>query len=162
MGVAGAGKSTVGAALAARLGVPFLEGDSLHPPDNLAKLAAGGALHDADREPWLEAIAAWIAARHAEAGGGVATCSALRRVYRDRLRSAGPLRLVFLTGRPPIIAARLDARRGHFAPASLLASQLATLEPPDPDEQAIVADVEWSTPEQVAAIVAGLLRTGPD
>lgn len=149
MGVSGSGKSSVGVALAARLGVPFLEGDALHPAANVAKMAAGVPLDDADRAPWLAAIAAWIAA-HA---GGVVACSALKRAYRDRLRVTAPgLRLVALLPPAAVLAERLGHRRGHFMPGSLLASQLATLEAPGADEEALVVVADEPVEATVARI----------
>lgn len=135
MGVSGAGKTTVGAALAARLGAPFLDADDLHPAANRAKMAAGVALDDADRAPWLDAVGAAIEGWVREGSGGVVACSALRRRYRDRLRAADPaLVLVFLELDAATLAARLAARRGHYFAPSLLPSQLALLEPPEADE----------------------------
>ena len=137
MGVSGSGKTTVGEALAARFGVPLLEGDQFHPEANIAKMSSGTPLTDDDRWPWLDAIA--LAMREAT-DGVVVTCSSLRRTYRDRLRArAGrPVLFVYLNGSRETLAARLAARKGHFMPASLLDSQLATLEPPTPDEPGIV------------------------
>ena len=135
MGVSGAGKSVVGERLAAALGAPFREGDTLHPPENVAKMRAGVALTDADRAPWLDAIAAWLA----EHPDGVVSCSALKRAYRDRLRLAAPdARFVLLDVPEATLADRLAHRPAHFMPAALLDSQLATLERPDADERAIV------------------------
>jgi gluconokinase len=152
MGVSGSGKSTLGAALARRLQVPFLDGDDLHPPENLARMAAGEPLEDADRQPWLHAIGRWLAGQDR---GGVVSCSALRRSYRDRLRSHAPgLRVVHLTGDPDLIAARQADRPGHFMPTSLMRSQLSTLEPLAPDEDGIVLDVEWDAEILVDEVVA--------
>ena len=137
MGVSGSGKSSFGAALAEALRLPFADADAFHPPANIAKMQAGTSLTDADRWPWLDALGAWLAVRP-----GVVACSALRRAYRDRLRAAAPgLRLVYLEGAPALIAARQATRPGHFMPPSLMASQFATLEPPAPDEAALVLDV---------------------
>ena len=130
MGVSGCGKSTLGAALAARLGVAFVDADDLHPPANRAKMAAGVALTDADRWPWLDLVTGVLQDR----APVVVACSALRRAYRDRLRRAGEVRFLHLAAPREVIAARLAARQGHFMPASLLDSQYATLEPPGPDE----------------------------
>lgn len=131
MGVSGSGKSTVAAAVAEALGRPYLDADDLHPVENLAKLGAGIALTDADRMPWLDAVAAWILAHPRS----VVACSALRRPYRDRLRSVGGS-VWFLHLDPPVdvLRARLAVRREHFMPASLLPDQLATLEPLQADE----------------------------
>jgi carbohydrate kinase (thermoresistant glucokinase family) len=139
MGVSGCGKSTVGALLAHSLRVPFLEGDAFHPPANVARMAAGIALTDADREGWLHTLAEQLK-RHA-ASGAVLSCSALKRRYRDTLRHAAPdLALIHLSGQPAVLAQRMAGRSGHYMPPSLLASQLATLEPPQPDEHALVLD----------------------
>jgi gluconokinase len=137
MGVSGSGKTAVGGAIAARLGLPLVEGDAFHPPANVAKMSSGTPLTDEDRWPWLDAIAAAI--REAP-GGVVVACSALRKAYRDRLRTAAgrPLLFVFLDGKRETIAARLAARKGHFMPASLLDSQFATLERPLPVEADVV------------------------
>jgi len=149
MGVSGSGKTTLGQALAERLGWPFLEGDELHPPANVAKMAAGHPLDDEDRYPWLEAVGGWLA-EHAD--GGVMSCSALRRTYRDQLRRHAPgVRFVHLVGSREVIERRQASRPGHFMPASLLTSQFATLEPLQPDEDGIAIDVDQS----VDAIVQG-------
>lgn len=146
MGVSGSGKSTVGASLAATLGVEFVDGDALHPESNVAKMAAGTPLTDDDRWPWLDAVGERLAASPV-----VIACSALRRVYRDRLRDAAPgIRFVFLEGSRELLAERMGARADHFMPTALLDSQLATLEAPTPDEQALTFDVA----EAPAAIVA--------
>jgi gluconokinase len=139
MGVAGAGKSSLGRVLAEKLALPFLEGDTFHPPANVAKMAAGVALNDDDRWPWLAALAA--ALKKSESGA-VLACSALKRAYRDRLRDGAgrPLKFVWLSVSRPALNARMSARTGHYMPASLLNSQLATLERPTPDEAAITID----------------------
>ena len=131
MGVSGSGKSTVGRALAALAGTSYIEGDDLHPASNIAKMEAGIPLEDDDRWPWLEEVGRVLGAcrgRH----GAVATCSALRRSYRDVLRyTVGPgLRFVHLTGTRELLATRMGARVGHFMPSQMLDSQIATLEPP--------------------------------
>ncbi len=135
MGVSGVGKTTVGKRLAERLGAQFLEGDDFHPAANVAKMRRGEPLDDDDRRPWLEALAAELA-RHAAAGESVVlTCSALRRSYRDLLRSGGAaIRFVYLAAEPAFIRKRLAGRQGHFMPAALLDSQFATLEEPDASE----------------------------
>ena len=159
MGVSGAGKSTVGGRIAVLLGLPFRDADDFHPPANVAKMSRGEALSDADRAPWLDAIGAHLAAH---AGSGcVVTCSALKRAYRDRLRAAAPwLRFIFLSGAPALIAARQATRQHHFMPASLVASQFATLEPPAPDERAILLDV--AAPAEILATNAiAILRSTP-
>jgi gluconokinase len=139
MGVAGCGKTTVGRALAERLEMPFQEGDALHPPANVAKMAGGTPLTDDDRTPWLAAVAAWIDERRRAGTGGVISCSALKRAYRRVLVGDRPdVRLVYLQGDEPLLAARLAARTDHFMPASLLASQLGTLEEPAATERPIV------------------------
>lgn len=156
MGVAGTGKSTVGELLADELGVPYAEADAFHPPANIAKMSAGAPLGDRDREPWLDAIGAW-AAEHA-AVGGVVSCSALKRAYRDRLRVAAPgVFFVHLTGDRSLIAARLEQRRDHFMPSALLDSQFATLEPLQPDEGGVAVPVT-DDPRTIAAQAAAALR----
>ena len=143
MGVSGSGKSTVGAALARRLRVPFADADDFHPPANIAKMTAGEALDDDDRHPWLESIGEWLA-DHAESGG-VMSCSALKRQYRDQLRHHAPAtEFVHLHGSREVIARRQASRPGHFMPPALLASQFATLEPLAPDESGFVIDVDQS------------------
>ena len=147
MGVSGCGKSTVGELLAQRLACRFLEGDSLHPPRNVALMAAGTPLTDADRADWLTTIAQCLAQAAATGQGLVVSCSALKRRYRDQLRASCPsLRLVFLHGQAQALRQRLAGRSGHYMPASLLDSQLATLEPPQPDEAALVLDIETPAP----------------
>lgn len=155
MGVSAAGKSTVGIALAASLGVPFADADDLHPPANKAKMNAGTPLTDDDRWPWLDAVGARFAA--ASETGLVLACSALRRVYRERIRSVAPdVVFVHLTGSRQLLAARAEARTGHFMPASLLESQLATLEPLAQDEAGFEVVVDRTPSELVAEIVEGL------
>lgn len=155
MGVAGSGKSTVGAALARALGVDFVEGDAYHPPENVERMSRGVPLTDEDRAGWLRALAARIGEARAAGSGLVVTCSALKRSYRDVLRAAAPeLRFVFLRGPRPLVAERLAGRRGHFMPPSLLDSQLATLQEPTPDEGAWVCDVAAPPQEIVADLVA--------
>jgi len=141
MGVSGSGKSTVGAALAQRLRVPFADADDFHPAANIAKMTAGHALNDDDRRPWLETIGNWLAERCDT--GGVMSCSALKRTYRDQLRQHCP-EVVFLhlVGTPEVIARRQASRPGHFMPASLLASQFETLEPLAADENGVTIDVD--------------------
>jgi gluconokinase len=158
MGVSGSGKSTVGAALAQRLAVPFADADAFHPDANIAKMAAGEPLDDTDRYPWLEAIGEWLA-RHAD--GGVMSCSALKRDYRDRLRAHCPrVEFLHLSGSPELIAHRLAGRPGHFMPASLLRSQFDTLEPLDPDERGITVDVTESVDAILDAVSARCADSG--
>lgn len=157
MGVAGSGKSRVGAALAHALGVAFIEGDDFHPSENVRRMAAGIPLTDDDRAGWLRALAARIREARDAGIGAVVACSALKRVYRDLLREQSgvhDLRFILLRGDESLIAQRLTSRQGHFMPATLLASQLATLEPPSPDESAWVVDVT----EPVESIVASLIE----
>ncbi|NTY63729.1 gluconokinase [Mycolicibacterium sphagni] len=142
MGVSGSGKSTVGAALAQRLRVPFADADDFHPPANIAKMSAGHALNDDDRYPWLEAIGDWLA-QHRD--GGVMSCSALKRIYRDQLRRhCAHIRFLHLSGTEDVIARRQASRPGHFMPPALLTSQFETLEPLDADEHGISIDVDQS------------------
>jgi len=149
MGVAGSGKSSVMAALVARLGWPALEGDLLHPPANVAKMAAGIPLTDADRGPWLAAIGRWIDEREAARASSLVTCSALRRSYRDTLRRGRPsVWFVHLTAPRDVLAARMTHREGHFMPASLLDSQLATLEDLQPDELGLAVEAT-ETPDDI-------------
>ncbi|MEO5919875.1 MAG: gluconokinase [Pseudolysinimonas sp.] len=151
MGVSGSGKTTVGIALAEALGMAFADGDDLHPPSNIAKMAAGTPLTDDDRWPWLDAVGAVLAD-----GATVVACSALRRAHRDRLRLAAPdLRLVFLHGSRALLAERMG-HRVHFMPIDLLDSQLATLEPPAPEERALEYDVTATVGEIVSDAAARL------
>lgn len=157
MGVSGAGKSTVGDALARALGWRFVEGDAFHGHANRDKMAAGIALGDADRWPWLDAIGDEIERIDRSGAHAVLACSALRRRYRDRLRRrAGTLRFVLLRGSARSIGRRLAARAGHYMPASLLASQLDTLEPPAADEAGLTVDVDLPIADVVDRIVAAL------
>ncbi len=160
MGVSGSGKTTVAKLLAARLHWELQEGDALHPPANVAKMAGGTPLTDADRWPWLDRIAAWIDARLAAGNSGIVTCSALKRSYRERIIGARRrVRLVFLDGDEALLAPRLAARRGHFMPPTLLQSQLATLEKPGADEHPITVHV-GPPPEALAdRIMAALAAT---
>lgn len=152
MGVSGCGKSTVGAALAQALGLRFVEGDELHPARNVALMAAGTPLTDEDRQDWLQAVAAALAG--AGEPGVVVSCSALKRRYRDLLRASAPdLRLVHLRGEPALLAQRLQARKGHYMPPSLLQSQFDTLEPPAEDEHACAADIDLPPPQLVAQLL---------
>jgi gluconokinase len=160
MGVSGAGKTTVGRALAARLGWRFEDADDWHPPANVAKMRRGEPLTDADRRPWMAALAAAVTAWTAEGRHVVLACSALHAWQRDVLRDAGPVRLVHLRGTFDDIDARLRARSGHFMPESLLASQLAALEEPGPGE-ALVVDARLPVATLVSAIVTQLGLPAP-
>ena len=154
MGVSGCGKSVVGALLAHALDAPFIEGDAFHPPANVARMAAGIALTDANRAGWLDALAGQIAQAVAAGAPLVLACSALKRSYRDRLRRADPaLRFAHLDGPPALLAARMAARPGHFMPVSLLESQLRDLEALGPDEAGLRLDLRDSPAALVAAIV---------
>jgi carbohydrate kinase (thermoresistant glucokinase family) len=147
MGVSGSGKSTVGALLAQRLGWPFVDGDSLHPLANVEKMTAGVPLTDIDRGPWLAAVGARLDAWLGAGRSGVVACSALRRSYRDALRSGRPgVCFIHLTASRDVLVARLRARVGHFMPVGLLDDQLATLEPPGTDEVIITVDASGSSP----------------
>ncbi len=141
MGVSGVGKTSVADEIVERTGWAFVEGDDLHPEANRAKMTAGIALDDDDRWPWLRRVAAWIGEQEAAGTSAVVTCSALKRSYRDLLRDGHPsVRFVHLLAPPDLIKSRVDARRGHYMPPSLLASQLATLEPLGADEPGIGVD----------------------
>ncbi|GLI27820.1 gluconokinase [Agromyces rhizosphaerae] len=155
MGVSAAGKSSVGRAIAARSGAAFADGDDLHPAANVAKMARGEPLDDADRAPWLDEVGATLA-RHGD-DGIVVACSALKRAYRDRIRRAAPAtRFVFLSGTPELLAERAGARTGHFMPPALLASQLAALEPLAPDEAGVTLDIADPVDALAADAVAAL------
>ena len=153
MGVSGSGKTTVGQALADALGFEFIEGDAFHPAANIEKMAAGIPLTDDDRGPWLAALVDVVGERHGRGKGTVLACSALRRVYRDRLRTAVPHEesfVVALEATAGTLSSRLETRRGHYMPASLLESQLATLEPLEPDEPGITLDATRSAERVIA------------
>lgn len=152
MGVCGSGKSTVGEALAAALGWPFHDADDFHPEANVAKMAVGQALTDADRWPWLDRIGAEAGRILANGGHAVMACSALKRAYRERLRVAGDLHFVYLKGDEATIAARLATREHRYMPASLLPSQFAALEVPD---DALEVDIRATVADQVAHICDG-------
>ena len=157
MGVAGSGKTTVGAMLAGRLGWTYAEADDFHPRSNVDKMAAGQPLTDEDRGPWLAAIGRWIDERRAAGEPGVVSCSGLKRAYRDRLRAGRPeVRVVFLEGSRELIGRRMVARHGHFMRADMLDSQFADLEPPVPAEHVVTVSVEATPPQIVEAIVQAL------
>ena len=159
MGVAGCGKSTVADLLSAGLGWSFMDGDSLHPDSNIAKMESGQPLTDEDRWPWLEKVAAWIEGQHAAGQDGIITCSALKRSYRDVLNRRGEgVVFVYLAGKRRTLEDRMQARVGHFMPPGMLASQLATLEEPQPDEPSIRAPIEQSPTEIVEEVVKELER----
>ncbi len=158
MGVAGCGKTTVGEAIAAELGWRFQEGDALHPPANVAKMAGGTPLTDDDRWPWLATIADVMATWRATGQSGVVTCSALKRAYRDALRRGHTdVRILHLAGTRDLIAGRLASRRGHFMPPALLDSQYAALEPPGADEATLTLNIALP-PEDLAAQAVAWLR----
>ena len=158
MGVSGSGKTTVAELLAKELGWPFMEGDRLHPPANVEKMRQGIPLTDADRAPWLNRIGEELKSWAAEGKSGVMTCSALKRAYRDRIRSARPdVRFVYLKGSETLIGARVAARHHEYMPASLLRSQFDTLEEPTSDEPGVVTvDAGGSADEEVAEVIAAL------
>lgn len=154
MGVTGSGKSTVAVPLARRLGAVSADGDSFHSEANVRKMAAGVPLDDEDRRPWLEAIAAWVGAREAESVDAVVTCSALRRRYRDVLRDGHPsVRFVHLAAPRVVLERRLTERTGHYMPASLLPSQLETLEALGPDEPGFALTTD-EAPDAIAEEIA--------
>jgi gluconokinase len=155
MGVSGCGKSTIAARLAQRLGWDFAEADTFHSPRNVEKMRSGIPLTDADRWPWLDAIAAWIGAARDEGRSCIVACSALKRRYRERLASGhGDLRFVYLRGDYGVVATRLAGRSGHYMPLSLLQSQYDALEEPGPEEDPIVASIA----DPVESIVDAVMR----
>lgn len=157
MGVSGCGKSSVGQGLADALGGRFLDGDSYHPATNIEKMSRGEPLTDADRWPWLETLVRALAARPGIAIGG---CSALKRVYRDRIRATAgePVLFIHLAGTRELIWSRMSVRKDHFMPVSLLDSQFATLETPGADEPVLSVDISAPVPDLVAALAATLAR----
>lgn len=158
MGVSGSGKSTVAEALSTELGWDFAEGDAMHPQSNVDKMAAGIPLDDDDRWPWLDKVAAWIRGHTEHGRPGIVTCSALKRAYRDVLR--GPeVVFVHLRGEAELIGERISHRTGHFMPSTLLASQLATLEPLGDDERHIIVDAGREPAVEVADIIRKLSLT---
>jgi carbohydrate kinase (thermoresistant glucokinase family) len=159
MGVSGSGKSTIGRLLAEHTGWPFEDADRLHTESSVAKMHAGIPLTDADRWPWLRAVADWIAQRHAAGGPGIIGCSALKRAYRDLLRTADPqLRIVYLKGDPALLRERLSHRHGHFFPAILLSAQLDDLEEPGPDEHPVTVPIGQTPERTTQAVLAALGR----
>ncbi|MDQ0675121.1 carbohydrate kinase (thermoresistant glucokinase family) [Pseudarthrobacter siccitolerans] len=158
MGVSGCGKTTIGDLVARELGVPFLDGDSLHPVENVAKMAAGTPLTDEDRWPWLATVGRELAA--AGDGGMVLACSALRRSYRDAIREQAPDTIfLHLNGSKEVLKARIESRTGHFMPPALLESQLATLEPLDANEAGVHVDIAAPVNEVVATALANIPHT---
>jgi gluconokinase len=158
MGVSGSGKTTVAAALADRFDAVFVDADDLHAPAAVAKMAAGTPLTDADRRPWLERVSARIAADTHNGTRSVVACSALRRSYRDLIREHSDIDVFFvqLDGTAELLGARLDGRNGHFMPSALLTSQLAILEPLEPDEVGIIVDIDLPASELVNRIAGHL------
>ena len=156
MGVAGCGKSSVGAALSARIGLPYRDGDDLHPAANVAKMRRGDPLTDEDRWPWLEMVGQELVKTPMIIG-----CSALKRRYRQRISetSGQPVTFVHLSGSREVIEARMQARKGHFMPSSLLDSQFAALEPPAADENAVTVDIDQPLAAIVDSIVTALAKT---
>lgn len=161
VGMSGSGKTTVGRLLAERLGWSYRDADEFHSATARAAMAAGQALTDSERDPWLSAVSAWMDHEIAAHRPAVVTCSALKRAYRDRLRRGRPqVRLVYLHGAPELIRSRLAARRGHFFPAALLESQIAAFEEPEPDEHPLVVEID-QPPEAIVAELASLLQPAP-
>lgn len=155
MGVTGCGKTTVGEWIGARLGLPFEDGDKLHPQANIDKMASGHPLTDEDRWPWLEAVGRWLGDH--ESGGGVVGCSALKRSYRDAIRAHAPdVLFVHLTGSIETIIERVSHRAGHFMPTSLVQSQFDTLEPPGQDEKCFPVSFELPVGQIVDRVAAYL------
>jgi gluconokinase len=161
MGVSGSGKTTVAALLAKELGWPFMEGDRLHPPANVEKMRQGIPLTDADRWPWLDRIGEELKSWAAEGKSGVLTCSALKRAYRDRIRSArSDVIFIYLKGSEALIKGRVTTRQHEYMPASLLRSQFDTLEEPTPDEEVVTVDA-GGNPDTEAAVVIATLNLAP-
>jgi gluconokinase len=161
MGVSGCGKSTMAMALGERLGLEMVDGDDLHPPENIAKMRSGIALDDADRWPWLDRIGAYLSQHHTQ--GRVVACSALKRAYRDRIREqAGPVCFVFLNGSFELIEARLHQRVGHYMQAGLLTSQFQTLEIPRSDETDVITLAITQPVDDLVRQVLAALQTHRD
>jgi gluconokinase len=160
MGVSGCGKSSVGAALGEKLGVPYVDGDDLHPVGNIEKMSKGLPLNDNDRWPWLTKVGETLAASK---GCAIIGCSALKRIYRDKIREAvaEPVLFIHLAGSREVIGARMGKRAGHFMPGSLLDSQFATLEPPQGDELALTVDIDQSLEGIISTILAALEEAKP-
>lgn len=157
MGVSGCGKSTTGQALAALLGWPYTEGDSFHPEANVAKMHAGVPLTDADRIPWLQALAADIARLEGAGRSSVIACSSLKRSYRDILRGGAPdVRFLHVHGSRDLLESRLAERKGHFFPPKLLDSQLETLQALQPDEAGVVVDMALPVARQAEEAIRAL------
>lgn len=158
MGVSGSGKTSVAQMMAEKLGCRFVEGDKLHPAANIEKMEKGIPLTDEDRWPWLDLIGNELAMAVREGRDIVVTCSALKKIYRERLRKAAAdrLKFVFLTGDPKVLESRMGARTGHFMPASLLQSQLATLESPEGEPGVVTVDIDASVDTIVGKALAGL------
>lgn len=161
MGVAGSGKTTIASGLAEGLGVPFVEGDSLHPGANVKKMSAGIPLTDDDRWPWLEAIGERMEVERVTGHGVVVSCSALKRAYRDCLRKKvhGRVQFVLLDGSRETISNRMKQRKGHFMPPALLESQFATLEKPAPDEHAVILDISHTVPALLIEAAMAVAQT---
>lgn len=159
MGVSGSGKSLIGEGVSERFGIPFIEGDKLHPQSNVDKMSEGTPLTDEDRWPWLDRVAAELKDSWQENGGAMAACSALKKAYRDRLRNevGADLRFVFLEGSKELFNARMNERKHHFMPSSLLDSQFATLEEPSGEDDVITVNVD-ATPEEIIDAVAEKLK----
>ena len=161
MGVSGSGKSTIAEHINARLHWPYQEGDELHPPSNVQKMHHEIPLTDEDRAPWLRAVKAWIDARIAAGEPGLVTCSALKRSYRDGLVDGRKqVRLLYLKADPKVLEDRLEKRTGHFMPASLLESQLHTLQEPDADERPIIVPVDDELDNTVELAIIALEKAG--
>lgn len=156
MGVAGCGKSTVVDAVRDRLGYEMAEGDDFHPQANIDKMSAGTPLTDEDRWPWLRSIGAWMSEQEAQGRDTVVCCSALKRVYRDLLRESVPVFFVHLVGSQELIAERMNARKGHFMPPSLLPSQFAILEPLEADEPGIEVSIEGDVETMVTRAIEAI------